>query len=113
MWPSPLLGDPIRARRVTNLYSPAGSQSPHRKESGMRRITAVVYGVGAMNSIATRLMLEKGVDIVGAIARSSEKVGRDLGEVAGLGYETGVIVEDDPERVLSTRTADIAVIAIA
>jgi 4-hydroxy-tetrahydrodipicolinate reductase len=79
----------------------------------MRRITAVVYGVGAMNSIATRLMLEKGVDIVGAIARSPEKVGRDLGEVAGLGFSTGVIVEDDPERVLSTRAPDIAVIAIA
>jgi 4-hydroxy-tetrahydrodipicolinate reductase len=66
-----------------------------------------------MNSIATRLMLEKGVDIVGALARSPEKVGRDLGEVAGLGFSTGVIVEDDPERVLSTRAADIAVIAIA
>lgn len=79
----------------------------------MRRITAVVYGVGAMNSIATRLMLEKGVDIVGALARSPEKVGRDLGEVAGLGFSTGVIVEDDAERVLSTRAADIAVIAIA
>jgi hypothetical protein len=79
----------------------------------MRRIKAVVYGVGAMNSVATRMMLEKGVDIVGALARSPEKVGKDLGEVAGLGYETGVIVEDDPERVLATRQADIAVIAVA
>ena len=35
----------------------------------MRRIKAVVYGVGAMNSVATRMMLEKGVDIVGALAR--------------------------------------------
>ena len=52
----------------------------------MRRIKAVVYGVGAMNSVATRLMLEKGVDIVGALARSPDKVGRDLGDVAGLGY---------------------------
>ena len=51
----------------------------------MRRIKAVVYGVGAMNSVATRMMLEKGVDIVGALARSPEKVGRDLGDVAGLG----------------------------
>jgi 4-hydroxy-tetrahydrodipicolinate reductase len=59
------------------------------------------------------MMLEKGVDIVGALARSPEKVGRDLGEVAGLGFETGVVVEDDPDRVLSSRQADIAVIAIA
>jgi 4-hydroxy-tetrahydrodipicolinate reductase len=79
----------------------------------MRRIKAVVYGVGAMNSIATRMMLQKGVDIVGALARSPEKVGKDLGEVAGLGFQTGVTVEDDPDRVLSSRQADIAVIAVA
>jgi 4-hydroxy-tetrahydrodipicolinate reductase len=79
----------------------------------MRRIKAVVYGVGAMNSIITRMLLEKGVDIVGALARSPEKVGSDLGEVAGLGRQTGVLVENDPDRVLSTRQADIAVIAVA
>lgn len=79
----------------------------------MRRIKAVVYGVGAMNSVATRMMLEKGVDIVGALARSPEKVGHDLGEVAGLGYQTGVLIDDDPDRVLSTRQADIAVIAVS
>jgi 4-hydroxy-tetrahydrodipicolinate reductase len=79
----------------------------------MKRIKAIIYGVGAMNSVATRLMLEKGVDIVGALARSPEKVGRDLGEVAGLGFATGVLVEDDPDRMLSTREADIAVIAVA
>ena len=43
----------------------------------MRRIKAVVYGVGSMGSVATRMMLEKGVDIVGALARSPEKVGHD------------------------------------
>ena len=79
----------------------------------MRRIKAVVYGVGSMGSVATRMMLEKGVDIVGALARSPEKVGRDLGEVAGLGFQTGVTVEDDPDRVLSSREVDIAVIAVA
>lgn len=79
----------------------------------MSRITAVVYGVGAMNAIATRMMLEKGVEIVGALARSPEKVGKDLGEVAGLGYETGVLVEDDPERLFTTRSVDIAMIAVS
>jgi 2,4-diaminopentanoate dehydrogenase len=79
----------------------------------MRRIRAVVYGVGAMNSIATRMMRDKGVDIVGALARSPGKVGHDLGEVAGLGVRIGVVVENDPDRVLSSRQADIAVIAVA
>ena len=66
-----------------------------------------------MGSIMARLMLEKGVEIVGAIARSPEKVGKDLGEVAGLAFETGVTVEDDAHRVLSTRSADIAVVSVA
>ena len=48
-------------------------------------IRAIVYGVGAMGAIMTRLMIEKGVEIVGAIARSPDKVGCDLGDVAGLG----------------------------
>ncbi|MUL49387.1 dihydrodipicolinate reductase [Mycobacterium sp. CBMA293] len=77
----------------------------------MRRIKVILYGVGAMNSVAARLMLEKGVDIVGALARSPEKVGRDLGDVAGLGFKTGVLVENDADRVFATRQADIAVIA--
>ena len=41
----------------------------------MRDVRAVVYGVGAMGSILTRLLLDKGVKIVGAVGRSPEKVG--------------------------------------
>jgi 4-hydroxy-tetrahydrodipicolinate reductase len=70
----------------------------------------VVFGVGATGSVATRLMLEKGVEVVGALARSPEKVGKDLGEVAGLDTEVGVTVEDDPERVLGERRPDIAIV---
>jgi 2,4-diaminopentanoate dehydrogenase len=79
----------------------------------MDRIRAVIYGVGTMGSLATRFMLEKGVDIVGALARSPEKVGRDLGDVAGLGFSTNVTVEADPDKVLSERSPDIAVVCVA
>jgi len=77
----------------------------------MREVCAVVYGVGAMGSILTRLLLDKGVRIVGAVGRSPEKVGRDLGEVAGLGRSLGVAVESDPRRALATG-ADIAVVCV-
>jgi 4-hydroxy-tetrahydrodipicolinate reductase len=77
-----------------------------------REVRAIVYGVGAMGSIMARLMLEKGVRIVGAVARSPEKVGRDLGEVAGIGIETGVMVEPDARRALG-EGADIAVVCVA
>jgi hypothetical protein len=75
-------------------------------------VRVVVYGVGTMGALATRLLVEKGADIVGAIARSPSKIGRDLGDVAGLGIYLGVLVEDDAERVLS-RGADIAVVCVS
>jgi 4-hydroxy-tetrahydrodipicolinate reductase len=78
----------------------------------MTPVRAIVYGVGAMGSIMARLMLEKDVEIVGAVGRSPEKVGRDLGEVAGLGSRTGVVVEPDARRALE-RGADIAVVSVA
>jgi 4-hydroxy-tetrahydrodipicolinate reductase len=75
-------------------------------------VRGIVYGVGAMGAIMARLMLEKGVEIVGAVARSPEKVGRDLGDVAGLGFDTGVTVEADARPALE-RGADIAVVSVA
>jgi len=77
-----------------------------------RPIRAIVYGVGAMGSIMARLLLEKDVEIVGAVARSPEKVGRDLGDVAGLGFATGVVVEADARRALEAG-ADVALVSVA
>ena len=76
-----------------------------------RPVRAIVYGVGEMGSIVTRLLVERGAEIVGAIARSKTKVGRDLGEVAGLGQSLGVTVEGDASAVLR-RGADIAVVCV-
>jgi hypothetical protein len=78
----------------------------------VRPVRAIVYGVGAMGSIMARLMLEKDVEIVGAVARSPQKVGRDLGDVAGLDTLVGVTVESDARRALEAG-ADIAVVAAA
>lgn len=71
----------------------------------------LIYGVGAMGSRLARMALDKGADVVGAIARSPQKVGRDLGEVAGLGARTGVVVSDDPRQVFASQDVDIALIA--
>jgi 4-hydroxy-tetrahydrodipicolinate reductase len=78
-----------------------------------RPVRAVVYGVGAMGSILTRLLVEKGAQLVGAVGRSPAKVGRDLGEVAGLGVKLGIPVSDDPAEVLAQAGADVAVVAVA
>lgn len=76
-----------------------------------RPVRAVIYGVGEMGSIVTRLLLDRGVEIVGAIGRSETKVGRDLGIVAGIERPLGVTVEANAKAVLG-RDADIAVVCV-
>jgi hypothetical protein len=78
----------------------------------MEPIKAVVYGVGAMNSIVTGMLIDKDVDIVGAISRSPAKTGHDLGELTGLGRTLGVTVSDDAAAVFKHTRPDIAVIAV-
>lgn len=77
----------------------------------MRRIKAIVYGVGEMGKIMTKLMVEKGVNIVGAIGHTSN-IGKDLGEVVGLDYPLNVKISDNADAVLSEQEADIAVLAV-
>jgi 2,4-diaminopentanoate dehydrogenase len=79
----------------------------------VRPVRVVVYGVGAMGAIITRLLVDKGARLVGAVGRSSTKVGRDLGDVAGLGTPLGVTVEDDADAVLGRAGADVAVVAVS
>jgi len=73
----------------------------------MKKIKAIVYGVGTLNKLITKFMIEKGVDIVGAIDINPDLVGKDLGEVAGLGRHLNVIINDDADELLSTSEADI------
>jgi Dihydrodipicolinate reductase, N-terminus len=84
---------------------------PRGQETGsdVRKIRAVVYGIGTMGTIATRLLVEKGVDIVGAIARSPDKVCRDLGELAGIA-PMNVPVSDDAERMLRELGPDVVLL---
>ncbi|MGD9920693.1 MAG: hypothetical protein AB7V13_04485, partial [Pseudorhodoplanes sp.] len=66
----------------------------------MRPVRAVVYGVGKVGLVATSQMVEKGIQIVAAFNRPGNKIGKDIGEIAGLGRKLGVLVEVvDPERM--------------
>jgi hypothetical protein len=76
----------------------------------MKKVEAVLYGMGAVGGLIANFLLEKeGVNIVGAIDIAEDKVGKDLGEVLGLSRKLGVRVSDDADSVLSEVEADIAV----
>lgn len=74
----------------------------------MDPIRVVQWGLGAMGSGMCKLMLEKeGLQIVGAIRKRSDSVGKDLGEVLGLNKKIGAIVTNNPAEVLNKKNVDI------
>ncbi len=63
-----------------------------------------------MGLLATRMLLDKDVEIVGAIARSETKHGLDLGVLAGMS-PLGIQVDTDAERVLTSVRPDVVMLA--
>ena len=73
-------------------------------------VKVVLYGIGAIGArIARCLLAKEGVEVVGAIEGDPAKVGRDLGEVVGLGRETGIRISDNADEVLSRTKPDVVV----
>ena len=75
----------------------------------MKQIRAISVGVGAMGSLAVRYMTDHGVTIVGAVDNNPAKLGKDVGEVAGI-KKLGVKIGNDLEALLKTTSADVAVV---
>lgn len=71
-------------------------------------IRVIQYGVGEIGSRITKALTSKPwVEIVGAVDIDKSKVGRDLGEVTGLGEKLGVRVSKSLSEVLKEAEADI------
>ncbi len=64
-------------------------------------VRVIQYGVGPIGAGIVRLMLEKpGIQIVGAVDSDPAKAGKDLGQVAGVGRDLGVVVSAEARPVL-------------
>jgi hypothetical protein len=78
----------------------------------MEPIRVLQWGLGAMGGGMARLMLEKsGLKLVAAVDGRPDYVGKDLGEVLGVGKQLGVTVTNQPEDVLKKENVDLVVIA--
>jgi 4-hydroxy-tetrahydrodipicolinate reductase len=70
------------------------------------------YGTGQYGLEAVRITHAKGWPIVGAVNRAGAKVGQDLGRLAGLGKDLGVIVQDCEQADYKSFKADVAIVAV-
>jgi len=75
-----------------------------------RKIRVIQYGLGPIGNRVTQYLRERdGLQIVGAIDSDPEKVGLDVGVLAGLS-PLGMCITDDSKALLSTMDADVVVL---
>ena len=76
-----------------------------------QKIKAVQYGVGKMSMYTMRYMLEKGIEIVGAVDINTDVIGKDIGEILGQ-QKLGVVVTaaNKAREMMQTVKPDICVI---
>ena len=76
-----------------------------------QKIKAVQYGVGKMSLYTMRYMLEKGIEIVGAVDVNPAVIGKDIGEILGR-EKLGVVVvsAENAEEMMQTTNPDICII---
>jgi 2,4-diaminopentanoate dehydrogenase len=79
-----------------------------------RRLRIAQYGCGKMSVYTMRYAMEKGAEIVCAFGRSPHNLGKDIGDIAGVG-KTGVLVQDakDAAAILKETKPDACIITTA
>lgn len=72
----------------------------------------LIYGAGHIGTLATKLAVARGWRIAGAINRPGEKIGQDIGTLAGLSAPLSVTIAP-PEAVdLRSLNAGVALVAV-
>ncbi len=74
-------------------------------------IRVIHFGLGPIGAAVVRQVAgRKGLEIVGAVDIDPAKVGRDLGEVTGLGRKLKVSISDNPKKAIKAAKPDVAVL---
>jgi 2,4-diaminopentanoate dehydrogenase len=72
-------------------------------------IRVIQYGLGPIGSAVARHVVEReGLELVGGVDIDPAKVGKDIGEVIGLGRPLGIPVSPKLAHVLTSTRADVA-----
>jgi hypothetical protein len=74
------------------------------------KIRTIHFGIGAIGAEVVRSVLNSPeIEVVGAVDSNPSKVGRDLGDAAGLGRRLGMSVSYDAESLLRDVYADVVI----
>jgi 2,4-diaminopentanoate dehydrogenase len=80
--------------------------------SNSQKPRIAIYGCGHFGQRVTRFAVENGWTIAAAFNRAGAKTGKDLGRLAGLDREIGVIVQDCDTADFARVNADIGIVGI-
>lgn len=78
----------------------------------LENIRVVQYGCGKMARVIIKYLHDKGARVVGAIDADPALTDMDVGQLAGLGYDTGVKVTPDANGVLDGCRPHIAILTM-
>lgn len=68
----------------------------------MRKLRVIQYATGITGKIAIRALADRSdFELVGLLVWNKDKVGKDAGEIAGLGRKLGVVATDKLEDILA------------
>ncbi len=88
---------------MTDLKSRGGDEMPN--------IKVVIYGLGPIGAKMVQFLLSRrSFDIVGAVDIASDKIGKDIGEIAGMEKPYGVLIEANGAKVLEKAKPHVVVL---